>query len=95
MTMYTIDMLEAAHRHSARHREAIETSKFCGCFYCERTFEPSEIEFWVDSEQTAICPKCSIDSVLGDRSGLPVTAAAFLKAMHERWFETRKSWVVS
>jgi hypothetical protein len=87
MTVYATDMLEVAHRHSSLHRKAIETSKLCGCFFCEETFEPSKIEFWVDSEQTAICPKCSIDSVLGDRSGLPVTAPGFLKAMHEHWFE--------
>ena len=62
--------LDFIHAHSIRHRDEIERSNRCGCFYCERIFSPGEIKDWVDeSEQfpegcTALCPHCGIDSVL-------------------------------
>jgi hypothetical protein len=36
-------------------------------------------------DQTAMCPDCGIDSVIGSRSGYPITID-FLKRMHGRWF---------
>jgi hypothetical protein len=36
-------------------------------------------------EQSAMCPKCGIDSVIGSRSGYPITIE-FLGRMKERWF---------
>lgn len=79
--------LDAAHKHCGRHRAEIESSRVCGCFHCISTFAPSEIEEWCDEgDATAICPRCDIDAVIGDASGLPVDAE-FLAAMHERWFE--------
>jgi hypothetical protein len=36
-------------------------------------------------EQSAMCPKCGIDSVIGSRSGYPITIE-FLTRMKERWF---------
>jgi Zn finger protein HypA/HybF involved in hydrogenase expression len=79
--------LETAHRRSLYQRAEIERSEVCGCFYCRRTLQPDEIVQWTDGETTAWCPHCGIDSVLGSASGFPVTSAAFLDAMHRRWFE--------
>lgn len=36
-------------------------------------------------EQSAMCPKCGIDSVIGSRSGYPITPE-FLRRMERRWF---------
>jgi len=36
-------------------------------------------------EQSAICPKCGIDSVIGSRSGYPISIE-FLRRMKARWF---------
>ena len=36
-------------------------------------------------EQSAMCPKCGIDSVIGSRSGYPITPE-FLERMERRWF---------
>jgi hypothetical protein len=78
-----------AHRHSTRHREEVLASEACGCFYCCTTFSPGEIKQWTDAwegvGQTALCPRCGIDSVIGSESGHPVTVE-FLQAMHARWF---------
>jgi hypothetical protein len=74
-----------AHIHCARHRAEILASESCGCFYCLKTFDPSEIQDWVDDEQTALCPKCGIDSVIGSAAGLPLSGE-FLQEMHKYWF---------
>jgi hypothetical protein len=78
-----------AHEHSSYHREEVVRSETCGCFYCLSVFQPSEIEEWIDEKdgigQTAICPKCSIDSVIGSSSGFPITQE-FLEKMHQYWF---------
>lgn len=64
-------------------------SERCGCFYCGVIFEPSEIKNWVDEwegvGQTALCPHCGIDSVIGAESGYPITEE-FLTRMHAHWF---------
>lgn len=36
-------------------------------------------------EQTAICPKCPVDSVIGSASGYPITTE-FIELMYKRWF---------
>lgn len=79
--------LRSMHRHSSNHRDEVFASALCGCFHCLETFAPSTIEDWCDDGQTALCPRCGIDSILGDRSSDAATDKAFLKQMHEFWFE--------
>jgi hypothetical protein len=83
------DPIVAAHKHCSRHRDEIISSEQCGCFYCLRIFSPGEIKEWVDEVDnvgaTAICPHCEIDSVIGSRSGYPITRE-FLGAMKKHWF---------
>jgi len=75
----------AAHKHSSLHRAVLERSELCGCFYCFATFPPSEIVEWIDDAQTAICPYCPVDSVIGSAPGYPITRE-LLERMHEHWF---------
>ena len=84
---YAAQTLEAAHKRSGPNRDEVLASDICGCFYCLSTFAPGEIDMWVNDETYATCPKCGIDSVLGDKSGYPVRDPAFLEAMHKHWFE--------
>ena len=82
--------LEEAHRACSQHRRAIFESEQCGCFYCLRTYSPTAIVEWTDEDesglgQTALCPHCGIDAVVGSASSFPVTPQ-FLQAMHQRWF---------
>ena len=74
-----------AHKRSMMHRTEIQNSDICGCFYCLSIFPPTEITEWIDDGQTAICPYCPVDSVIGSASGYPITTE-FLKLMHDRWF---------
>jgi hypothetical protein len=48
-------------------------------------FPPTKIREWIDQEQTALCPECEIDSVIGSASGFPITKE-FLELMHAHWF---------
>jgi hypothetical protein len=57
---------------------------------CCTTFGSGEISEWVDEDpsgegQTALCPKCGIDSVIGDKSGADISPE-FLRIMHAYWF---------
>lgn len=87
--MFTRDQLQAAHKHSIHHEDELRRSTLCGCFYCLATYPFSAIEKWIDERdttKTALCPRCGIDSVLGDASGYPITTD-FLRAMEKVWFQ--------
>ena len=74
-----------AHARSSRHRAEVEASVTCGCFYCLATFPPSEVRDWWDGGDTAVCPRCGIDAVIGSASGFAVTDE-LLRAMRSHWF---------
>ena len=82
--------LERAHKECIRNRKRIERSTKCGCFYCLKTFAPTDITEWVQERtlpgETAICPHCGIDAVLGDSTGVSLSTE-FLTAMHAHWFK--------
>lgn len=77
--------LAPIHKTSWHHRPQIEASSVCGCFYCERMFPPSQIQQWTDPRengdpgQTARCPFCGIDSVIGSGSGHEITPQLLAK----------------
>ncbi len=82
--------ISEAHKHCTHHLLEIQKSESCGCFYCCSIFAPAEIHDWCDTDetnvgQTALCPRCGIDSVIGSDSGVPINVE-FLKSMKEYWF---------
>lgn len=77
-----------AHKHASRHRVEIEGSTRCGCFFCFRTFPPTSIKAWTDASQTALCPGCGVDSVIGSASSHRLDDA-FLRKMHGHFFAYR------
>ena len=81
----------SAHRYSSGHRNQVLDSELCGCFYCLTTYPPTDIEQWIHEDdsglgQTALCPNCGIDSVIGSNAGVPLTHD-FLVGMRRLWFE--------
>ncbi|MBQ8858695.1 MAG: cytoplasmic protein [Clostridia bacterium] len=75
-----------AHDFCINNRGALMGDAVCGCFYCLKIFSPSEIEEWIqDEKETAICPYCGIDSIIGESSGYPITKE-FLEEMQKYWF---------
>jgi len=41
---------------------------------------------WEGVDQTALCPRCGIDAVIGSKSGFPITTE-FLETMKTHWFQ--------
>ena len=85
------DAIEA-HKYSNNNKPELETKQKCGCFYCQEMFDSSEITEWLindnpaDKHGTAVCPRCGIDSVIGECTGYPITED-FLDVMYNLWFE--------
>ena len=80
-----------AHAASFGNRASVEASTRVGCFYCQRIFHPALIHRWTlerIGKQTAWCPHCGIDSILGNATGFPITPA-FLGRMRQSWFGER------
>ena len=80
-----IATIQAAAKHSLRNKKALRKDSRCGCYYCLSIFSPKEIDNWIEGEDTALCPYCWIDSVIGESSGYPITKE-FLKDMNEYCF---------
>jgi hypothetical protein len=88
----------SAHDWSKANRQTLMDSNLCGCFCCLDVFLSSEIEEWIENEtseieegitdDTAFCPNCGIDSVIGSVSGYPIDRES-LKKMHDYWFSPR------
>ena len=75
-----------AHDFCTNNKPMLIKDKKCGCFFCLSIFEPSEIHEWIkDTDGTALCPYCGIDSVIGESSGYPLTKE-FLSEMKQYWF---------
>ncbi len=74
-----------AREYSAHNRQYLTNDQACGCFFCLRMFNANEIVWPDDADDTAMCPYCGIDAVVGQSSGIPITKQ-FLKSMREYWF---------
>ena len=81
--------LITAYNHAVRHRIEVQRSETCGCFHCLDVFPPSIIKIWIDTGQTATCPRCGMDAVIGSASGFEPTSE-LLEAMRGRWFRESK-----
>ena len=81
-----MDLIQA-HQHSKNNKTEILNSHVCGCFHCKKIFTPNEIKNWLNDkkDQTALCPSCQIDAVVGDASGFEITEI-FLNDMNKKWF---------
>ncbi|WP_411850103.1 hypothetical protein ACLB90_14430 [Stenotrophomonas sp. LGBM10] len=67
-------------------RARLLASDVAACFYCFATFPPSTINEWCDGDdqdQTALCPTCGVDAVVGFMGPVDV---AWLHAAHQRGF---------
>lgn len=92
------DLLEA-YRHTTQNRAEIEASRACGCCCCMQIYPPDEIVAWTGLDvsnlddpdaanaETALCPRCGSESVIGDKSGHDINPQ-FLGRMQEAWFQT-------
>jgi hypothetical protein len=80
-----IDLVEL-HAGSRRNRSSLAKAAVCGCFYCLSDYQFERITAWTDDDETALCPVCGIDAVLGFSS--QPADRGLLEKMHDRWFKT-------
>jgi hypothetical protein len=71
-------------KYSKINKIYIENSDMCACYYCLSVFEPKEIINWIDKKETALCPKCGIDAVIGD--SVSQIDTEFLEKASDYWF---------
>ena len=71
--------------YATTNKEELKRSQMAGCYYCCRVFRASEVVDFLAEENTAVCPKCGIDSVLPDTAGYPLTTEV-LQELHRHWF---------
>jgi hypothetical protein len=81
------DEIRQTHAYCRENRAPVSSSKQCGCFYCLAVFRPEDITFWLEDENTALCPRCMTDSVLP--GGFARLDRQFLQRMHDYWFENK------
>lgn len=77
--------INIAPKLAMHNKDKLSKVSECACYYCCKVFKPSEIKEWVDKNDTALCPYCSVDAVL------PVYEdnekdIIFLTKLHEYWF---------
>ena len=87
-------LVQSAYAHATNNRAELNASTLAGCFYCLEVYPASHVDRYLnEGDGTACCPECTIDSVIGDASGLPSSDRSFLGAMHQACFEKGRSSV--
>lgn len=59
----------------------LKNANYAGCYYCLNVIPVADISDYTDGGQTALCPKCSIDSLLPN-----ITDINILKEANVEWF---------
>lgn len=77
--------LKKLHTYSSHNRNLIAVANKCYCFYCKAIIESREIKDYADNGQTAICPKCGINSIIPDSIEEGVDEKTIAE-MNEYWF---------
>ena len=72
-------------KRSYENRPTIETSEICGCYYCRRTYKSQDVKEYVKDRngETALCPRCGIDSVVPYDSSLDKNEDNFAESLEE------------
>lgn len=64
-----------------KNRSIIETEANCWCYHCVKSISRDQIREWTDSGETAICPLCSVDSILPGNLD-----KSLVQRIHDFWF---------
>ena len=82
--------LHEIHTHCTANREEVDASSRCACFYCQEVFRATEVKDYIvepsmDYKETALCPRCGADTILGDAAGIPFYKE-LIKKLHRHYF---------
>lgn len=68
-----------------RNKHLQSNSSIGGCYHCVNVFNASDVKYYTDNGETALCPKCMIDCVVFDSTGYTITTENMQKAKNY-WF---------
>jgi uncharacterized paraquat-inducible protein A len=68
-----------------RNRKNLAMTNKAGCYYCQAIFDPKEIKEYTDQNETALCPRCSVDSVIPEVAGT-IISEEYLKSVYDVYF---------
>ena len=81
----TREEMKQMHSHTLRNRKEIEASHSCVCISCCEIFPASEVVDYIDEGETALCPICGIDAVIGDCTGISMDRET-INELHKEYF---------
>ena len=74
-----------ATKYAFKNRQTLANSDHCGCYFCLKIFNPTEIKEWTDEGETALCPFCEVDAILANEADCKISKE-FLQTLHDYWF---------
>lgn len=81
----TREEMKRLHSYTLRNRKEIEASDNCVCISCCEVFYASDVEDYIDEGETALCPICGIDAVIGDCTGISMDSKT-LNELNKEFF---------
>ncbi len=80
-----IAKFERLHTYASNNQKLIEESENCYCFHCNKKLKATDIEKYIDNNQTALCPHCLSTSIIPDNIPEHMDSA-INEEMHKYWF---------
>ena len=74
-------MLDEETKIGKDNRDELLKADEVGCYHCLEIFHPSEIEEWIDDDETGVCPFCDVDSLV------PNPEPEQLEELYLEWFD--------
>ncbi len=81
---WTFEHFMKAREFSFNNKESIQNSQKAACYCCMNFLNATDIKDYTSDDNSAICPICGTDAVIGDASGQPIDIMQFLE--HMNWY---------
>lgn len=76
-------LYERLHALGSNNKQYLNVYSKCYCYHCKQEIEPTEITEFI--ENTCVCPKCGVDSILVETDDVHITFD-ILDGMNKYWF---------
>jgi len=78
------EYIRKAPMYAFKNREAVLQSQVCGCYNCLEVIQVEDIDLWTDDDETALCPKCTMDTLLPESLGCPLDTTSLME-IRDHW----------
>ena len=75
--VYTDELLEEAHKHTSDNHHEVQGSQRSRRMFCGNWYDSSKPSLY-ESDYAVICNVCSVDAIIGDKSGYPIDDMRFV-----------------